>query len=1174
MPGNSKERNVVLNFKMDGQVQYANTLKQINMVMNNAAKEYKNHIAAMGQDATMTDKLLAEKKKLEIQMEAAKKRTAMLRAEYQAMSKDTSTTAEQLNKMYGKLLDAERAETSLDNAMKRVNEGLSEQAIEAREARGTLLDLQENSKKLEAEQKRLTSSFKLQNAELGQNASEADKLELAQKQLRQQMEMTDRVVHNLEQQLSAAKRVYGENSTEVQQLEAKLNQAKTTLKQFENSLQSVGRSGSQAADGMAEINKKLDMNNLMEAAEVLQGISEKLIEMGKSIVNTAIEFDGSQRKIQASLGLTGKGAENLQKIAVDTWKKGFGENLEEVDNALIKVYQNMRDVPYDELQMASEDVLTLAKIYDVDLNEATRGAGQLMSQFGLSTQETFDLLAAGAQEGLNYSDELFDNLSEYAPLFKQGGFSAQEMFTILANGTKSGSYNLDYINDLVKEFGIRVQDGSKGVSEGFGDLSEETQKVWKSFNEGKGTAADVFNAVLGDLQKMDDKVKANQIGVALFGVKWEDMGAEAVLSLNNVHGGLGDVTGRMDEMKKLQEESLGQQFQKALRETQAALEPLGKKFAELAKDILPPIVDGVKAVMDWFSKLSEADQTLLIVMGALSAAFIILTPIVAALAVSFGALNLAFLPVIATIAAVSLVITGIIMLIKNWGAITDWLSEKWSQFKDWFGELWSGIVQACSDGWSATVDYFSGAWSDFFNMVNEFFEPIGQFFTDLWTGISDTASEIWTGITDFFSESWSSFIELADSILSPLGEFFSGLWTGIVETATSIWDQLKTAWQETWNTIVTVLDPIISLISTVLEAGWLLIQAGAQIAWAAISQYIIQPIQEAYDWVSKQIGELVAWLGTQWEIAKAVAQVAWGLFKQYIVQPVQEAWSTTKEKFSDLISWLSSQWETAKSYTLSAWNLIKQYVIQPVQELWNATKEKLNDLANWILGNWAKIQSYTLTAWNLVYKYIIDPVISAYNSAKEKFNDMYNTAREKFDSVKNAAQEKFDAAKRFIVDPIKDAVDKVKGFIDKIKGFFSDLKLKIPKPEMPKMPHFSLQTSTKNILGKDITFPSGIDVQWRAKGGIFTRPTIFGMNGGNLQGAGEAGPEGVLPLNKKTLGAIGEGIAATMSTEPTVINIYNPSVRDDRDIDRMVGKIDDALAQKGRNSKIGIGRTT
>ena len=49
--------------------------------------------------------------------------------------------------------------------------------------------------------------------------------------------------------------------------------------------------------------------------------------------------------------------------------------------------------------------------------------------------------------------------------------------------------------------------------------------------------------------------------------KWEDMGAEAVLSLNDVHGGLGDVTGRMDEMKKLQEESLGDSFKSIKRNT-------------------------------------------------------------------------------------------------------------------------------------------------------------------------------------------------------------------------------------------------------------------------------------------------------------------------------------------------------------------------------------------------------------------------------------------------------------------------------------------------------------------------------------------------------------------------------------------------------------------------------
>ncbi|GAB6470172.1 phage tail tape measure protein [Bacillus cereus] len=1051
MAGNNKERNVVLNFKMDGQVQYAQTLKQINMVMNNAAKEYKNHIAAMGQDATATDKLAAEKKKLEIQMEAAKKRTSMLRSEYQAMSKDTNTTAEQLNKMYGKLLDAERAETSLNNAMKRVNEGLSEQAIEAREARGTLDDLQEDSKKLEAEQKRLTSSFKLQNAELGQNASEADKLELAQKQLRQQMEMTDRVVHNLEQQLSAAKRVYGENSTEVQQLETKLNQAKTTLKQFENSLQSVGRSGDQAADGMEQLGKKLDLHNMMEATQMLEGMTQQLIELGKATVGIAIDFDRSQRKIQASLGLTQKGAENVGKISKEVWKKGFGESLEEVDQALIQVYQNMRDVRHDELQMASEDILTIAKLYDVDVREATRGAGQLMSQFGLSTQEAFDYLAAGAQEGLNYSDELFDNLSEYVPLFKQAGFSVDEMFTILANGTKNGSYNLDYINDLVKEFGIRVQDGSKGVSDGFGELSEETQKVWESFNEGKGTAADVFNAVLDELRGMDDQVAANQIGVALFGTKWEDMGAEAVLSLNNVHGGLGDVNGRMDEMKKLQEESLGQKFQKTLRETQTAIEPLGKQLADLAADVLPKAAKGISDLAEWFSKLPEPIRNFIAIGAGLTVVVLTIGVAIGVLAAAFGALNIALLPVIGIIAAVAAVITIIIAVVKNWGEITDWLSEKWSQFSSWFGELWSGLVQACSDGWSSTVEYFSNAWASFVEMMHEFFDPIGQFFSDLWSGIVETAS------------SW---------------------WSNLVTTASEFWSQLTQAWQDTWNTILTVLDPIISAVSVVLEAGWLLIQAGTQIAWAAISKYIIDPMVEAYNWCKSQLGELV--------------------------------------------SWLNLQWETVKSYTSEAWSLVKQYVIQPVQELWNTTKQKLADLANWILSNWESIKSYTLSAWNLVKQYVIQPVTDTYNQAKQKFTDLYNSAQEKFDAVKNAAKEKFDAAKRFIMDPIREAVDGVKGFIDKIKGFFDNLKLKIPKPEMPKLPHFSLTTDTTTVMGKEIKYPTGFDVQWRAKGGIFTRPTIFGMNGGNLQGAGEAGPEGVLPLNEKTLGAIGKGIASTM----------------------------------------------
>ena len=38
-------------------------------------------------------------------------------------------------------------------------------------------------------------------------------------------------------------------------------------------------------------------------------------------------------------------------------------------------------------------------------------------------------------------------------------------------------------------------------------------------------------------------------------------------------------------------------------------------------------------------------------------------------------------------------------------------------------------------------------------------------------------------------------------------------------------------------------------------------------------------------------------------------------------------------------------------------------------------------------------------------------------------------------------------------------------------------------------------------------------------------PTVFGMNGNNAMVGGEAGEEAILPLNRQTLGMIGQGIA-------------------------------------------------
>lgn len=348
-----KAKNVVLNFKMDGQVQYAQTLKQINMVMNTAAKEYKNQIAAMGKDASMTDKLRAEKKKLEIQMEGAQKRTKMLSEEFEAMSKDTKTTSDELNKMYSRLLDTQNAEVSLQKSLERVNEGLSDQSQEVRDAQDSLTKLKDESKLLEAEQKKLISTFNLQNAELGENADEIEKVELAQKQLDSQMDLSRRTILNLEQQLDQAKKAYGENSVEVMQMEARLNDAITTFSKFKKSVGEIETETKKAKKSIEGLGSGIQgLAGALPAAAVggfvqgMQEYNEVLARLRTNASTSGRDLSVVEEAFTRITAITGE-ADAAGETLANLLASGFDDNqlsevIEHVNGAYIKFSDTLK----------------------------------------------------------------------------------------------------------------------------------------------------------------------------------------------------------------------------------------------------------------------------------------------------------------------------------------------------------------------------------------------------------------------------------------------------------------------------------------------------------------------------------------------------------------------------------------------------------------------------------------------------------------------------------------------------------------------------------------------------------------------------------------------------------------------------------------------------------------
>ena len=147
------------------------------------------------------------------------------------------------------------------------------------------------------------------------------------------------------------------------------------------------------------------------------------------------------------------------------------------------INQQMGDMEPEKLKETSENALMLRDVFDLDINEGIRGANALMKQFGVDSTTAYNLMAQGAQKGLNQNQDLADQISEYAVYYADMGFSIEEMFAILENGTKDGVFQIDFLNDAMKEMGNLARSNSDATKEAFSQLGLNADKITRQFTE-------------------------------------------------------------------------------------------------------------------------------------------------------------------------------------------------------------------------------------------------------------------------------------------------------------------------------------------------------------------------------------------------------------------------------------------------------------------------------------------------------------------------------------------------------------------------------------------------------------------------------------------------------------------------------------------------------------------
>lgn len=336
--------------------------------------------------------------------------------------------------------------------------------------------------------------------------------------------------------------------------------------------------------------------NLVSEA-VTQGI-QKLGDVLKSSASRTIEIadglDSSVNKIAAATNASAEEVNKLRSIVEQIYGDNFGEGFEDIADSISKIKQNLGELDDKELVKVTESAYALKDVFDYDIAESSRAVKAMMENFGVSASEAYDYIARGAQNGLDYSGELLDNISEYSVQFKKMGLSASDMFKIFANGSENSAWNLDKIGDSVKELAIRVIDGSDTTKQGFEALGLDADNMAKKFAAGSDSARAAFQEVITALAGMNDPIAQNTAGINLMGTMWEDMGAEAVLALGDISDSAFDCAGAMDAIKDVNYSSLNNSLENVQRQIDLLIEPIGESLIPVLDEAADSVAEIAK----------------------------------------------------------------------------------------------------------------------------------------------------------------------------------------------------------------------------------------------------------------------------------------------------------------------------------------------------------------------------------------------------------------------------------------------------------------------------------------------------------------------------------------------------------------------------------------------------
>lgn len=607
---------------------------------------------------------------------------------------------------------------------------------------------------------------------------------------------------------------YDALQAEVAATAAELNKLEDEAKNTQSALDGVNAGGFKnvskdiqaAGEAITEFgNKVTKVGDGMQklGGNLTKSVTAPILGFGKASLDSFNEVDGAMDTVIKKTGATGAQAEALNNVMKNlaTSSELAGTTFEDASVAVGEVNTRF-GVTGDELESLSGQFIKFAKINDADLNSSIDTVQKALASFGLETKDAgalMDVLTATSQKTGVSVDTLASGLVSNSAAFQEMGLTAYQASEFMGQVELSGADLNTFLSGFQKALKNSTADGAT-MNEALAEL-QNTVLNGKDGVDGLTAAYDLFGKSGANIYEAvkNGTIDFQNLGSSI-GILGDSLGTVST-TFTETQDGIDQVTASQNAMKD-------------------ALAEVGATIGETVAPMLQSLSETIKGVADWWKSLDEGTQQFIIkaamVAAVIGPVLIILGSLISSIGTivstiglavtgigtltggaglaglgaaitgtilpAIGAAIAAAAPVIAVIAGVVAAITGVILIIKNWGAIVEWLKGIWEGFKSFISGLWNGIKSLASTVWNGIK-----------NTISTVTTGLGNFLSGAWEGIKSTASAAWEGLKSTASAAWEGLKSKVSSTVENLKTSVGEKWESIKSAASSAWDSIKSS---------------------------------------------------------------------------------------------------------------------------------------------------------------------------------------------------------------------------------------------------------------------------------------------------------------------------------------------------------------------------------------------